>query len=330
MAEYLGLTAVPAVPVTMIGDVPIPVDVPLPLPPISLPDPGPIITFIGKGEHAVWDNVWDWVKNKAAPAAGHVIQGEIGLGQDIINAVESYGGHLLQSVSGFINQAYDFASMLANDVNTFAIDVAIGLSQQIQSIDGEIGGIIDEIYSIDQIIVPGLEGEIKQLGIDALTWTAIAADGVKSWAIDHISDPLAALIEGVNADIRADVHDGLTRVLSEAESFTNRKVATLAAEVASLAVAVDAVTTFVDNCGEPMCQTMGPNTPLGKLLKGLALAANAALLAAVLDMNEQELADAVTAMIGKFGNIVGDFEDFFAPGGEKLSHVVTAVLGQAL
>ena len=74
-----------------------------------------------------------------------------------------------------------------------------------------------------------------------------------------------------------------------------------------------------------MCETMGPKTDLGKLLKALNLAATAALLLELSNMTEAELANTIDGLAKMAGGIIGDLDSMFFQGGETLAATIGAI-----
>ncbi len=71
-----------------------------------------------------------------------------------------------------------------------------------------------------------------------------------------------------------------------------------------------------------MCETIGPKTDLGKLLKGLKVAGEIAALTAILSMNETDLANLIHDVTSHLASVVGDVEQFLGPGGETVAGLI--------
>lgn len=80
-----------------------------------------------------------------------------------------------------------------------------------------------------------------------------------------------------------------------------------------------------DDCGEPMCQTMGPKTDLGKLLKRTNVAAILALLAAIAALDP----DTVENASEEFGRLFGPVLSRWAEGWLGITHdAVSGIPGE--
>lgn len=315
-----------SMPLPWSGEV-IPIEEAPPIPP-SVPIAGPIIQFVGEGEHAVWNDVFNWMKNDALPAAKTLLQWEATAGQAILNTVESYVGAEVKALSGFINDAFGFASWIGSDVFDLVDALAAGVGDEIRGIDGDLYDVLAAINGIEGDIIPHIEQALLDIPAAAEGFIKQAIAQVQGWAIDAIHDPLAAEIWGTGVKAEVDLHDGLADVLAEAKAFTQAHVATATAAIAAAAAAAAAANAWIDDCGEPMCEVQGPKTDLGKLLKGLQLALDAALFADLASANENDVADAITRIASKASDLIGTFERDFLNGSSTLGGTITDELKQ--
>lgn len=303
------------------------------LPPIDLawvPVTDAPVEYVGSGEQPTWNDVNAHTDTQIDAQTNDLMTAAPVTGTQTARAIKVAAGETIKSLSGFINQATAATAQVETDLRAEldAMSANIGALQAIND------GRMTELEAIVNLIVheaiPSLQAQILRLRHDVPLYVEYAALANRQWTIDHIFDPLEQRIN-VTARTQKVYTDTAARAVTQhATHLVNTETLARIAAVAGVATAVKVATDFVDRCGEPMCQTMGPTTPLGKLFKALNLVADAALLAAILGMNEQQLADAVSAMVGKFATIVGDFEGFFAPGGETLAHVFASLVGSVL
>lgn len=294
----------------------IPIEVPSV--PVDVPIAGPVIHFIGEGEHAAWNDVWGWVKGQAKSVASDVVNLAEQAVAEAVKISEAYTGSVLQALSGFINDAFDYGTLIAQDAIAFGVNIADVLYADIVTLDADVYKILEDVVGIEGRLIPGLEAEIAKLGIDTFELVGAGIDAVKTWAIDNIYDPILRELLRVDTDIRNDVWALVGAVAGDIEGLIDAKVAALAATVAGLAAAVAALTIESEECVQEMCATQGPNTDLGKLLKGLSLALDAAAIADLLSLTEPELVQRLTDTISEFGRFVSDIEANFLTGGRTL------------
>lgn len=327
--------------------VPVPVPVPVPPPPIipgapgipgptigpisipsiptSIPVVGPAIEFIGNAEHAVWDNVWGWVKGAAQIELSDVIDVADIFVDKAVRITEEYVGKQLAALSGFINDAFDFASAVGSTVADDAWQTSLWLWEDIKYLDAAAYTILADVVGIEGHAIPDI---IKRLlTLETNTWGLVggAVAGVEAWAIDNIYGPLDAKIEREIAGVRTDVWNLTGAWVDNLLDDINAEALKRAAAIAGVTAAVAAVSAWVVDCGEPMCQTLGPKTDLGKLLKGLKLATELAALTALLEMDEGDLADLIHSITARMAAILDDVEQFLSPGGETVAGLIAAI-----
>lgn len=306
----------------------VPIEVP-PVP-VDVPVAGPVLHFIGEGERAIWNDVWGWIKGESKSFADQIVAVEQRIGTAVVNVIEGYVGNELKAFSGFINRSFDYAQSGLESINFWTSDALSTVFGDVQGITAGLTELENIVGAIEQHVIPGvfqdLLGRIEGVYADLVG----GIDLVKSWAIDNIYDPLTGELGRLERDTVIE----LERVAADARSYADQLVhnETLAriAAIAGLAAAVDALVVEAETCTTPMCDTMGPNTDLGKLLKGLALATDAAFVAELLRMDERQLAALIQTVVSHFASLVGDFEQFFGGGGETVGGLIKAAVGGAI
>lgn len=318
---------VPIVPLPVIppGSLPPVGPVSLPSIPSSVPIVGPAIEFIGNAEHAVWDNVWGWVKGASQIKLSDVLgTADIFISQ-AVQITETYVGEQLAALSGFINDAFDFATAIGSTVADDAFQTSLWLWEDIKYLDAAAYTILAEVVGIEGHAIPDI---IKRLlTLETNTWGLVggAVAGVEAWAIDNIYGPLDAKIEREIAGVRTDVWNLTGAWVDNLLDDINAEALKRAAAIAGVVAAVAAVTAWIEDCGEPMCQNIGPKTDLGKILKGLRVATELAALTALLEMDEGDLANLIQSLTSRMAAIVDDVEQFLSPGGETVAGLIAAI-----
>lgn len=301
----------------------IPIDVP-PVP-VDVPIAGPVIHFIGEGEHAVWNDVWNWIKGGASAGASLIEHAEATIANAVLQAIESWVGTALQATGSLINDSFTYAENGLQAINFWTADAISTLFGDVAGITAGLTALEEVIAAIDNSVIPGVFAELEGL-IEGVFGDLVGGiDLVKTWAIDNIYDPLSREIAGVEATIPVWAEGALTDAKAYADQLVHSEAAQRAAAIAGIAASVAAITAWVDDCGEPMCQVQGPNTDLGKLFKALHLAADLAIIAALMNMTESELVGFVQQFLNRTGNLIGDVEQFLAPGGETVTGLVASL-----
>lgn len=292
--------------------------------PDSTPEPDPTVQYPGQGAKALWDDVWKYSKSVLS-YFGRSGGGLAYVTTDMLNnAVDDTLKAAHWSLSGFINQS-----------TQLAIDAQNWTSHQLDALDANIGAIYqyfdDRInglrafqQAVEALALPSLQAQILQLRHDMNLGFQFNSAVDRAWSIDNIFRPLTDTIGQVARDIPIWSEGAYER----AKLYTDDAVQGLGlrtlTQLVPLAVAVKALETFKDECAQPMCDTMGPKTDLGKLLKGLKVAGEIAALTAILQMNEHDLANLIHAVTSHLAAVVGDIEQFTGTGGETVAGLIAA------
>lgn len=159
---------------------------------------------------------------------------------------------------------------------------------------------------------------LRRLLDDAKSLDTRVVHDVEAWVQRDIAAPLLREVGKVEGKV-----DGLVRDLghiidSRVGSIVNARVAGILATLAALGVTVASIATEIEQCVEPMCESFGPKSDLGQLLKRLEVAKWLAIIAALeaTDVHDLEaLAATVAGTEGHIGTWVG-------------THVLDELLGE--
>ena len=298
----------------------IPIDVPTV--PVDIPVAGPVIHFIGAGEHAVWHDVWNWVKGEASSAASSLQNIEQTVANAVTKTIEGYVGSLLQATSSFVNDLADYTYLGIDSLANVAVDTWDHFQTAIDYADAVIYGLLTDVNAIDTIEIPALLGDIGRVAIDTEEAIAGTVDELKVWAIDNIYGPLDALIQQVEVTIPVWAEGALSDAKAYADDLVHSEALQRAAAIAGIAAAVSALVAESETCTQPMCDTMGPNTDLGKLLKGLQAVLAAGALSELTNARESDIADAIRRIGAKGLDVFYTLDRDFIQGGDTLAQTV--------
>lgn len=183
---------------------------------------------------------------------------------------------------------------------------------------------------IHDYIVPELKAEIAQARAEGYAEALQAQKNAQEWARDNIFAPLQYEL----GTIKPAIDQGVAKAEQVAHNDALAQVTKYAAEVGAalgpIKSAVQALQTESEDCVQPMCETMGPKTNLGKFLKGLQLAADAALLADLAGAKESDIADAIRRIASAAAALIGTFERDFLAGGSTLAGTITDELSNII
>lgn len=295
-----------------------------------MPTPAPPRSIPVLGARGDWSDVWDWVKRHAILPAGKPISdpfGTVALTQQMIDAAM---GSVITGLSGFMNrsaaltiQAAAILDAAINNLDNKTTYNHMELSQRLDRIENV------QNYIVEQVI-PAIEHQFVQADHTALGYALHAIEYQQQWTTQNV---LVPLVESLGV-LKHDMLQVIDLKAEESHQISAQQVAGLGAKlapaIAAAAASAARSATFVDECGQPMCDTMGPKTNLGKLLKGLSLAAELAAIADLLALTEPELARKLADVVLKIGGYIADFENYFASGTETLGDVLGNVTGGLL
>jgi hypothetical protein len=230
-------------------------------------------------------------------------------------------------LSGFINRAtaltVQAASLLSDAIDN---EVANEL-YDFQVHDQQITALQNVVNYLVGTVVPAVESQITHTQQLALQYALDAEQAAQSWTQTNV---LVPLIESIG-QLKTDLLQVIDLKAQESHQISQQQVNSLRAElmpaIAAAAAAAAANKTWIDDCGEPMCQSMGPKTDLGKLLKALKVAEWAAVLAELAALNEHGLEGALQEIENQVSGIVNTFRDLFIGGGAGLGSTITSAVG---
>lgn len=301
------------------------------LEPDNIPAANAPFTYLGSGTVPQWSDVYDTAEAEYAQKALLPDQDPTdGTVKWVIYTGKVAIGETIKAMSGMVNNAVDDALQNVNLLSTITDAEIFQIMGRLNKIANAVNQIVPEVNAITLFTVRYLESKIDNVAERAQNVAKFYAAVERQWAIDHILKPLFQ--EATTVQPKIDL--AVAHEHQAAIDYTDVAVAALGVRVLSaLAPIQTAIATLQaesENCTKPMCETMGPNTGLGKFLKGLNIAADAALIAALLGMTESDLAGFITSLTSHVGTVIGDVEQFLGPGGETVAGLIAAATGDLI
>lgn len=291
--------------------------VPVPDPPVPL---GPL------GQKLQWGDVFDWVKDETRhliPAGREIDTVSMA---DVQNAIDASQGNVIKAMSGFIDQNAAMTVQAAELLEGAIDNVYANQIHDYQDLSTRIDALTQGQAFIAQVIVPTIRGEIAQAQAHAFGYALAAQQNAQQWATDNIFKPVYSEL----LKVQPAIDTGVDRAEKAAHVDAVAQVAGLAAAVGTAITpmrnALQALEEESDDCVKPMCETMGPKSDLGKLLKALSIAADLALLHELLNLDEDKLAGLIRSVTSHVSGIVGAFESLFVEGGDTIGDVIKSAL----
>lgn len=152
--------------------------------------------------------------------------------------------------------------------------------------------------------IAGDDGVIKL----AKALDAQVVSGMEAWTTSHVAAPLLKTIDTVHAQTLTQAGNLVSADHANILKELLPSIAGILATQTAMQKIMAAQQTEIDTCLQPMCDTMGPNTELGKglsLLKGIKWLAILAALEAMDVKTLEALANTVAGTEGAIGDWVG-------------------------
>jgi hypothetical protein len=309
--------AQPVTSIVMVGDFPLPIDPPIapPGPAFPIPGVGNPLPVIQQDLQYAWDDVSGWVKGIFHSAVGDVksiVNFDLATVRTMIDTAIS----IEQTAwANFVSQLRDWIVNGLYDAAASTLDLALTARKAevwlFNHFEGAIDGVLLDVFNVVVGIDRTINADILNLE-HLIEYDSLA---LRTWAIDNIYDPLSKEIEGLGARTLG----GLETVLADAEAYarslTHDEALRRAAAIAGIAAAAAAIATWVAECGEPMCEQLGPKTDWGKWLKRFGPLALWAMLAAVAAEDPRAIENLAADLARTLGPVLESWSTSWAIGG---------------
>lgn len=297
----------------------------------DIPKPDTPYTYTGEGAQPSWSDVYTAAEGEYSgltkPTGNATSDPFFRYAQNVGKVAI---GEAIKATSSFINRVQEEAIRDLNLLDQVTDYRFTDIAGRINAVIRTVNGIADEVTAIVHFVLPLVRAELDKIEHDYPVAIEYGLALERDWVLHNVFAPLYAEILKVQPAINDSIAaNNVTERARVAVGIDNRLAPILATQVA-VKTALATLQNESDDCVKPMCQTMGPKTNLGKLLKGLNAAADIALFAELAGMDADELAAFLRTLIGKFGAVVGDFEDFFGGGGETLGQLIANATGTVL
>lgn len=290
--------------------------------PNSEPPDDPTVNYPGSGAVQLWSDVYHFGTSIVHYFGRHSGAVSYVTSTSLDEAVDSAVGATIKSLSGFINRAAQIG-VSAQEWASMELDaMSANIGAIYQYFDDRVGRLESFERTMLDWFLPGIDARLNQLNAERFTDAAFNSAADRQWAVDHIFRPLQENIGAVESQIPVWSEGAYQRATQYTNDAVNHLGLNVLAGLAPLTAAVAALQTESEDCVQPMCETIGPKTDLGKLLKGLKLGAEIAALGAILNMTEGDLANLIGAVTSHLSGLVGDVEQFIQPGGETVAGLI--------
>lgn len=323
--------AQPVTDIAMAGDVPIPVPDAPPIAPPPLPTPtipalhNPIPVIVHGAEYA-WDDVSSWVSDRWHSLTGIFDSGISFTWDNVKNLVDvalsaeqTAWASFIGTLENWINASVGAVDGAIWDLGTFAVGELI-------QVTGEIFSVADTVVGWVGAEVAGIDAQIAEQWWNTIQAIDYAGGVIEAWAIDNIAWPLMQEISTEVNRIEATIGADVAALEQEIAGLNLQEIPAILAKLGVIAAAVTAVQTWIDDCGAPMCEQMGPNTDWSKLLKVLNVAGMLALLTSFGTLTESQLEQLAATVVGLGENPAETFVQLFVTEGDTLASAIASTV----
>lgn len=280
----------------------------------NIPPPGPDTPLTGQGLGPAWSNVYDWIMAKAGRITRDVeaVTGKIG--PAITTEIRGYIGWLLQAVSTYINDLEDQLLANGNAIFNALYTYASQLDAELQKIDQATAHLVGNDYELRQVILPALFQQVAQLG-QRLDQERLVIEGqMQQWTQDNVTVPLLQQMQYIDDQTKQRELVLAQQQFHYTDQKFNEEEWLRIAAIQSLSNQLLILELEQINCGQPMCETMGPKTDLGKFLKALSLVGDAALLAELANLNRGGIESLLRGLQHLASGVIDDIGAIFSSG----------------
>lgn len=297
---------------------------PIKLDPAQIPLIGDPKLYPKRREFLEWSDVWEFAKagyNKIFYGGTRI--SEFITPADLETAMDAVTSEVIKSLSGFINEAFIYATNVANVVALEQENQRYNQLQENLRLESQIAEAQAKVDAILALAIPSLQAQITQTQHDAQAYAMYAALSERQWNIDHIFTPLYEGIFKVQASATAQVADVKASIPEIVRTVVPSLGLATSAALNTVAAKATAVASWVDDCGEPMCQTVGPKTDLGKALKAFKAAEWLLLLAELAALDKGGIEGLIRSVQGSAHRILDVFAELFVGGSGHLGGTLT-------
>lgn len=292
----------------------------------QVPQPGPDVPFGGLGDNPTWNDIYTHIE-----AIAHKVRDDVEaqLGTDgafITLEIQAYTGAVLQVVSTFVNNIYRDMQQVGDAV----ISALIRLDDQATADRNRFNDLTTNLvisnYETREQIIPALFQQIQTLEEEVKQRDLIIEGQMQQWTWDNIYRPLQQQTQLIDDATRQRELVLAQQQYQYADQQVQQEEWKRIAAILLAQQQLDIIETEFQTCVNDMCQTMGPSTPLGKFLKALSLASDAALIYELANLDQNGIEGLLRSFQSLSGGIIDKFDQLFLGGGGTLLDIATGSL----
>lgn len=298
--------------------------------PDFMPAPDPSVPLDGLGTRITWTDIYDEAKKGYDFYFGSHPSINLPTPEWVQQQIHAAIGEMGKAYSSFLAQSATAPVALARILDGTIDNIESNMLHDYRDLSQRLDAHDTGFAFIHDVIVPTLQADIARARSEGFAEAVAAQRNAEAWATENIFKPLYTEVLKVQPaiDASAKVVEGVAR--SDAAAQVAALGTAVGTAITPMRAALKALQTESEDCVQPMCETMGPKTDLGKFLKALQLVADGALLAELANLNEQRLAALLASLGDKASTYIDFFETNFVAGGETIGATIEHAIASAL
>lgn len=286
------------------------------------------------GAEVVWGDVASAVSKGWHDALGFLDRAASATIEDVQGIVDTAINEAQTAWSTFVSINELWIAAVAVQSVELGLHARSALIDATHYLEGIIDGVRDDIL---QRLLDEVQG-IDQTILDVETFTGAALQAVQHdlrvWAIDNIYNPLLGDLARVEHDVLVGIDGVVSGIDATINDAVHSEALRRAAAVGAIAATVAGVLDWIDNCGEPTCDVVGPRSDWGKWLNKFGPLALWAMLAAVASEDPDAIARLAEQLAATLGPVLESWTTGWLGGtvapGTQPSEVSQAIGGNPL
>lgn len=295
-----------------------------------IPPPDTVTIYSGPGEGPTWEDVYAWTTAEQRKHMTFVMDDQTVSGAELQAAIDSAVGSVIKSLGGFVDQSVQLTALIGQAIMRRLDALQITTYNVTTAESVRIDHVQAQVDAILTLAIPNLQAQITNEVHNAQVNVTRHDEATRAYVHDVWVKPLQSDL-ATETQQRKLADQSITQSIPTAvRALAPELIAPALAAVAGLATRVGTLEAESEGCVKPMCSVMGPNTPLGNLLKLIKWASLAALLVELGTLT----ADDVNGLVGQFAHELTSsmtlFRELFVEGGETIGHTLLDAAGRVV
>lgn len=297
-----------------------------PMPSPDVPRTGSIVPYVVHGAEAAWSDVSSWVSDRWHNVTNIFGSAASITWTEIANVVDAAISAEQTAWASFVNTLESWINASVLNLTDAIVATTDYARAEVFDLFGWTAGAIDQVLDFLYGALVAIDGRFAAQWWDTVQAIDGAVAGVEAWAIDNIYHPLLNDLTRDVTWLQGVVYGGFVDLQRQIDGIKLGDIPAILAKLGVITAAITAVETWVEDCGAPMCEQVGPKTDFAKLLKLWNVAGMLALFTAIGSLTEDQL-ESLAATVASIGaDPAAAFADLFVTEGDTLAEAIANTL----